>query len=162
MKARCAALLVGFFISIATGSVKAATFSYSFTNAAVDGGTVGGTIILNAAETAATSFTVDSNTTGFGIGRYPGNEDNSFTVDSSGQITSALFVDFGGFNTSPFVTCCSIELSLNSSFGSNLAGLEDLPFTRGGSEDAGLTFTPVVPQTPLPAALPLFATGIAA
>jgi hypothetical protein len=66
----------------------------------------------------------------------------------------------GGFNTSPFVTCCSIELSLNSSFGSNLAGLEDLPFTRGGSEDAGLTFTPVVPQTPLPAALPLFATGI--
>jgi hypothetical protein len=93
MKARCAALLVGFFISIATGSVKAATFSYSFTNAAVDGGTVGGTIILNAAETAATSFTVDSNTTGFGIGRYPGNEDNSFTVDSSGQITSALFVD---------------------------------------------------------------------
>ena len=55
MKAKCAPLLVGFFISMATGSVKADTFNYSFTNLANGGGTVTGTIILDAADTMTTA-----------------------------------------------------------------------------------------------------------
>jgi len=98
MKAKCAALLIGLLVSMVTGPVKANTFSYSFTNTALLPGTdiVKGTITLNAADTAATSLTVDSNTGGFGLGQYIGSPShNSFTV-VSGNIATADFFEQGG------------------------------------------------------------------
>jgi hypothetical protein len=68
---------------MATGPVKADNFNFSFNNPAANGGgTVTGTVILNATDTAATSVTVDTNSTTptFGIGQYVGNpSDNFFT-----------------------------------------------------------------------------------
>ena len=138
------------FISMAACPVKADTFHFSFTNSTNGGGTVTGTIILNATDTAATSLTVDTDTLGFGIGQYVGSPfPNSFTV-VSGQITVANFLDFGSDNKSPAITCCS--LVLNSEFGAGLSN-DSLGVNSGGGD---LTFTPV----PLPGALPLFATGL--
>jgi hypothetical protein len=146
-------ILSAFFISMAACPVKADTFHFSFTNAASNGGgTVMGTIILNATDTAATSVTVDSNTLGFGLGQYVGNPAaNTFTV-VSGQITSSNFLDFGSDNSPPAVLLSSLGLLGGS------GGLENnngnlIQFGPAGS----LTFTPVVP---LPTALPLFATGL--
>jgi hypothetical protein len=119
---------------------------------------VTGTVILNATDTAATSFTVDTNTGNsfgsFGLGQYVPASPNSFTV-ASGQITFANFFKVGGGNGS----CCSITLDFNDPFFGTFAGLEN---GTGGivnfNPSSGLTFTPVVP---LPGALPLFATGLA-
>src|SRR5215471_14503262 len=132
------------FISLATGPVKADTFHFSFVNLAANGGgTVMGTIILNATDTAATSLTVDSNTAGFGLGQYVGNPtSNAFTV-VSGQITSANF--FGTGPTS--VACCTLAFDvtpgIQGGFTNSTATLPVLPV----SDDSGVTFTPVV--TPL-------------
>jgi len=146
-------ILSAFFVSMAACPVEADTFHFSFTNSTNGGGTVTGTIILNATDTAATSLTVDTDTLGFGIGQYVGSPfPNSFTV-VSGQITVANFLDFGSDNKSPAITCCS--LVLNSEFGAGLSN-DSLGVNSGGGD---LTFTPVVP---LPGALPLFATGLGA
>ena len=148
-------ILSAFFVSMAACPVEADTFHFSFTNSTNGGGTVTGTIILNATDTAATSLTVDTNTATptFGIGQYVGSPfPNSFTV-VSGQITVANFLDFGSDNKSPAITCCS--LVLNSEFGAGLSN-DSLGVNSGGGD---LTFTPVVP---LPGALPLFATGLGA
>ena len=125
------------FISMAACPVKADTFHFSFTNSTNGGGTVTGTIILNATDTAATSLTVDTDTLGFGIGQYVGSPfPNSFTV-VSGQITVANFLDFGSDNKSPAITCCSLNLLLsgptvqaglsNDSLGVNGGGAETSP-----------------------------------
>jgi len=157
MKAKCAALLIGLLVSMVTGPVKANTFSYSFTNTALLPGTdiVKGTITLNAADTAATSLTVDSNTGGFGLGQYIGSPShNSFTV-VSGNIATADFFEQGGGNGS----CCTLRIFFSSS--TTIVGLADDTFNvLTGGPETGLTFTPVTSSTPLPAALPLFATGI--
>ena len=146
------------FISMATGPVEASTFAFSFTNILNGDGTVTGVVILNNTDTAATSVRVVSNTDGFGIGEYVGSPEpnfNAFTV-VSGQITSALFLDFGIANTPPAVTCCSIRLEFG---GQNFTGLTNDPDSLSESSRSGLTFTPVS-AVPLPAALPLFATGL--
>jgi hypothetical protein len=130
------------------------TFHFSFNN--LDGGFVTGTIVLNAADTAANSVTIDTNTSGFGIGEYIGNPYyNQFTV-TNGQITSAIFMDFGMWNGSG-VTCCSLDIETNS------AGLSTDPTTsyRYNWINANLTFTPAIDPVPLPGALSLFATGLA-
>jgi hypothetical protein len=148
-------------MAMATDPVQADTFHFSFTNVANGGGTVMGTVILNATDTAATSLTVDSNTAGFGLGQYVGKPfPNIFTV-VSGQITSATFIDFGVNNSAPAVTCCSIQLALASSLlgaSGNDTGLTNTTNGIHSGSGTGLTFTPV----PLPAALPLFATGLGA
>ena len=144
------------FISMATNPVQASTFTFNFSNIANGGGTVAGVVILNNTDTAATSVTVTFNMAGFGIGEYVGAPSfNTFTV-VSGQITSALFLDFGAANTAPVVTCCSLRLSAGSS---NLTGLANNPVDLAESGNTGLTFTPVS-AVPLPAALPLFVTGL--
>ena len=124
------------FISMAACPVKADTFHFSFTNSTNGGGTVTGTIILNATDTAATSLTVDTNsaTPTFGIGQYVGSPfPNSFTV-VSGQITVANFLDFGSDNSSPAITCCSLNLILSGP--TVQAGLSNDPFgvNGGGAE----------------------------
>ncbi len=142
-------MFAALFLSMTVGPVEASTFNFSFTNTANGGGIVTGTIVLNASDTAATSLVVISNTAGFGIGEYVGAPNsNSFTV-TSGQLTDVVFEDFGTNNTSPAQTCCSLSLD-----GSD-AGLTDA--SNGVSSIAtDLTFS----ATPLPAALPLFATGL--
>ena len=148
-------------LSMATDPVRASTFTFSFTNVANGSGTatVTGVAILNNTDTAATSLTVTSNTDGFGIGEYVGVPGiNTFTV-VSGQVVAARFQDFGQLNTPPAVTCCSIDLEFA---GNNASGLENSNMTVHASSRAGLTFTPVVSAIPLPAALPLFATGLGA
>jgi hypothetical protein len=155
-------ILSAFFLSIGTGPVKADTFHFSFTNVANGGGTVMGTVILNATNTAATSVTVDSNTAGFGLGQYVGKPfPNIFTV-VSGQITSATFIDFGVSNSAPAVTCCSIQLALASSLLGSAGNDTGLTNTANGIQSqggTGLTFTPVSAVS-LPAALPLFVGGL--
>jgi hypothetical protein len=147
-----------FFLSMAAGPVEADTFHFSFTNPVANGGgTVTGTIILNATDTAATSLTVDTNTASptFGIGQYIGKPIiNSFTV-VSGQITFVNFLDFGSQN-SP-VTCCSLALRFNVPVLGAEAGLTNDPIFNI-ADGPGPTFSPV----PLPATFPLFATGLGA
>ena len=155
-------------VSIATSlwmsfaaSAATLTFDFSFTNSANGGGTVMGVItgLLDNATSAATSVRVTSNTAGFGIGEYVGNPpSNVFTV-SGGTITAPyIFESFGVLNTSPAVTCCSLAFNLT-------AGIIGAEPTAGLANDrgsvilgSGATFTPVVP---IPATLPLFATGLA-
>jgi hypothetical protein len=72
---------------------------------------------------------------------------NDFTV-SNGQIVAANF-----FSNGPNLS--SLELSSSIMVGV-LAGPEEE--TTGGP----MTFSPVSPATPLPATLPLFATGLGA
>ena len=114
---------------------------------------------MDNATSAATSVRVTSNTAGFGIGEYVGNPpSNVFTV-SGGTITAPyIFESFGVLNTSPAVTCCSLAFNLT-------AGIIGAEPSAGLTNDRvsinfadGPTFTPVVP---IPATLPLFATGIA-
>jgi len=153
-------ILSAFFISMAAGPVKADTFTYSFTNVFNGPGTdtVTGTIILDPTDTFATSLTVDTNTGGFGLGQYIGSPLlNSFTV-VSGQITSAHFASRGQDNNSPAVTCCSLYFPFTT-----WAGLASSPSGASAQFGSDLTFTPVgsTPVVPLPATLPLFATGLA-
>jgi PEP-CTERM motif len=157
-------ILSAFFISMAAGPVKADTFTYSFTNVNNAPGTdiVTGTIILDPTDTFATSLTVDSNTGGFGLGQYVGNPtNNSFTV-VSGNIATADFIDHGASNSSG-VTCCTLRLFLSAI--TNDVGLTMNTFNVFTGTDK-LTFTPAAstptPVVPLPATLPLFATGLGA
>jgi len=93
-------ILSAVFISMAACPVKADTFHFSFNDIANGGGTVTGTVILNATDTAATSVTVDTNsaTPTFGIGQYV----------VSGQITVADFGDLGSNNSSPALLLYSL------------------------------------------------------
>ena len=158
MRKITALVISAFLLSMATAPVKAATFTFSFNNTNNGGGMVAGTLTLNAAETAAVSLTVDTNTqaTHFGIGQYvPGvTVTNSFTV-TNGQITAAEFFYRGMDNSSPNVTCCSLALGFITG-----SGLSTNPGGLDTTFNANLTFTPVV--IPLPATLPLFATGLSA
>ena len=141
-----------------SNQASADTFTFSFTNLGNGGDTVTGTVILNATDTAATSLTVDTNTGGFGLGQYIGSPLlNSFTV-VSGQITSAHFASRGQDNNSPAVTCCSLYFPFTT-----WAGLASSPSGASALFGSDLTFTPVgsTPVVPLPATLPLFATGLA-
>ena len=111
------------YYGVTAATANGDTFHFSFNN--VDDGFVTGTIILNATDAAANSVTIDTNTSGFGIGEYIGNPyNNQFTV-TNGQITSASFLDFGVWNEQygSGVTCCSLVIETNS------AGLSTDPTT---------------------------------
>lgn len=155
-----APILSVFFMSLAMGPVQASTFQFSFFNVANGGGLVTGLVILDKTDTAATSLTVQTNSAGFGIGEYVGNPTNNVFEVHSGQITSAFFLDFGITNTEPAVTCCSIRLELG---GQNFTGLTNESNAINENSHTNLIFAPVVPvfsDVPLPAALPLFASGL--
>ena len=143
---------------------NALTFQFSFNNPAVNDpaqslvqGIISG-LQDNLANQAATSVQVTSNPAGFGVGEYVGNPlVNNFVVQA-GAIIGFSFLSLGGLNSIPAVTCCSLGFGfLNFDAGlSNSAGI--LTQASGG----GLTFTLVPEVVPLPAALPLFATGLGA
>jgi hypothetical protein len=97
------------------------------------------------------------------LGQYVGNPLNNSFVISGGNITdTSKFLTFGNANSSPDVVCCS--LSFAEALGVLTGGLADRPNDVVGSIDNPVTFTlqQATPATPLPAALPLFATGLGA
>jgi len=144
---------------------NALTFQFSFTNSAINDpaqslvqGIISG-LQDNTASQPALSVQVTSNPAGFGLGEYIGiPTGNSFTV-SAGIITHAGLLVFGIDNSSPQVTCCTLDLAFylggqsDAGLGNHLNSVQQAP--------ANVVFTPVA-QTPLPAALPLFATGLGA
>jgi hypothetical protein len=143
---------------------NALTFQFSFTNSAFNDpaqslvqGIISG-LQDNTALQPALSVQVTSNPAGFGLGEYIGiTSSNIFSV-SAGIITHAGFLVFGVDNSSPQVTCCTLLLSLSGE--QHDAGLGN-HINSVQQAAANLVFTPVA-GTPLPAALPLFATGLGA
>jgi hypothetical protein len=135
-------------------------FNFSFTVPGASGYTVMGTLTVDTVAGDATSVVVTNNTAGFGTGQYLPTGflfTNSFTV-SGGTITAYSFQVDGGFNVSPAVTCCTLTM-FSSPVG---AGLSDLPTTTGTVAGVSVAFTPPVSSVPLPATLPLFASGLGA
>jgi hypothetical protein len=133
-------------------SASIATYSFSFT---VGSDFVAGLITVPFPATlgtvAATSVTVTKNSAGFGIGEYVGNPGlNSFTI-FNGNIVDFSFEDFGGQNTSPAVTCCSLAMISNGPAALPSVGLSNLPSTLVLS-DAPVTFNPVSLSVPGPVA----------
>jgi hypothetical protein len=130
---------------LAPVSASALSFNFSFTNVT---GVISG--LADNATSAATSVQVTSNTAGFGVGEYVGNPNvNQFTV-SAGVLTVANFISFGGNNSSPAVTCCSLVLEVLEALfvgGPNLGGLSNSP----GSVSVGfpVTYTPVTVPGPI-------------
>ena len=162
-------------LSVATSlwmsfAASAATlpFNFTFTVPTIGlalGYTVTGMLTVDTVADAATSVVVTNNTAtgGFGTGQYFGSQlfSNSFTV-SGGTITAYSFQSDGGFNVSPNVTCCTLTMFSSTSSSPASAGLSDLPFTTGTVSGVSVAFTPPVSSVPLPATLPLFATGLGA
>src|SRR5262245_20193357 len=141
---------------------NALTFQFSFNNPSSNDpaqslvqGIISG-LQDNLANQAAASVQDTSNPAGFGVGEYVGSPlINIFDVNA-GVIIGFNFVSLGALNSIPAVTCCSLGLGglgLNFDAGlTNSAGINV-------QESAGLTFTLVPEVVPLPAALPLFASG---
>jgi hypothetical protein len=150
-----AALAIGsvatsFWLSLAA-SASALTFDFSFPNN-FPAGTVTGVItgLADNATSAATSVEVTSNTAGFGIGEYIGNPDQNLFEVSGGTLLVAEFIDRGVANTSPALTCCTLEMGP----GVGQTGLSDDPQT-GAFVGGPVTFTLVsVPGPVVGAGLP--------
>jgi hypothetical protein len=143
---------------LAPVSASALTFNFSFTNSTYPE-TVTGVIsgLVDNATSAATSVQVTSNTLGFGLGEYVGSPiANTFTL-SGGLVTSFDFTSFGGENTSPAVTCCSLGLTLSGlPAGAALTNkVNEIDFNVPGA-GLSVTFTPVssVPGPIVGAGLP--------
>ena len=156
-----AALTLSVFAPSAYASV---VYDFTFVNSENGGGTVDGTVTLPSSANgayAASSVMVTSNTAGFGVGEYVGFTqditDNTFVI-SGGEITNAsMFLIFGETNLAPgVVKCCTLDFD---AFASILAGgLSDVGGDVNDGLDDPVTFT--LDTTPIPTALPLFATGI--
>jgi hypothetical protein len=145
----------------------ALTFDFSFTNTVGNvSGTVTGEIVglADNSTSAATNVIIDSYPAGIGLGlatpfdavtTASGVPDNAFTV-TSGLITSYLFESYSFFNWTLCMGPCSPTAFLqNDAINSDFSG-----FFVGTNDP--VTFTPVTNTTPLPAALPLFASGLGA
>ena len=154
-------LAVGFW----SYPANALTFQFSFNNGAANDpaqslvvGIISG-LQDNVLNQQAAHVEVTSNPAGFGVGEYVGNPTaNSFSV-SAGVITKATFTYFGDFNSAPAVTCCSLALDFLVGLVSTAGLTPNSEFFRG--DPTNLTFAAVA-ETPLPAALPLFAGGLGA
>jgi hypothetical protein len=140
---------------------NALTFQFSFNNSpsndpaqSLVAGIITG-LQDNQANQNALSVQVTSNPAGFGVGEYVplGSPFSNFFSVSAGVITSANFLYFGVSNTSPAITCCTFQI--DTFFGTGLSNFDEGVITNS----TNLAFTAVA-ETPLPAALPLFATGI--
>ena len=169
LKLRCfgtlAGVLLGAFIGLGVGNpVQAATFTFSFNN--VNGavnGTVSGMIVLpNGNGTfAASSLSITGFPSALNLGAPPINfvppvNENSFTV-SNGNITSGHFNANINGNTAFLLA----SLVFGNAGASALDLLNCACFgTQGVRDTSSSTLTFAVAATPLPAALPLFATGL--
>src|SRR5262249_20918472 len=147
-----------------SSSVNALTSHFSFNNAPnfdLVEGTISG-LLNNNSLSAATSVQVTSNPEGFGIGEYIGSPNTNLFSVSGGMVQFANFESLGFQNLAgdlangtDGVTCCSLRLSVI-----NGPGLSNNP-NNAGFGSLNLVFTPVS-EILLPAALPLFATGLGA
>jgi hypothetical protein len=151
---------------VLTAPAYAVVYDFTFDNVINGGGTVDGMLTLPSSADgtySASSVIVTSNTAGFGLGQYLGTaRSNSFTI-SGGNITNANFIVFGIDNSSPDVVCCSLQLNNNFLTGTLEGGLADLSALVRNEPADVLTFTMApTSATPLPAGLPLFATGLGA
>jgi hypothetical protein len=157
--------LVGLAVMAESARAAPLSFSFTFTNAAASGGVITGVVeglSDNTSNQQASSLRVLSNTSGFGVGEYIGNPTNNLWSVSNGFIVFGRFEIFGLQNSSPAVTGASMLLQFNDDIIAGLtltrANLNNSPNSviLVGGED--IAFAPV----PIPAALPLFATGVAA
>ena len=144
-----------FVCAAAIYPANALTFQFSFNNSpgndpsqSLVQGIISG-LQDNLADQPATSVQVTSNPAGFGLGEYVPTLDLNFFAVSGGILTLAEFQSFGG----GLGGCCTLGL-IGPAFG--LRNSPDSNFFLGS---ANLTFTAVA-ETPLPAALPLFAGGL--
>jgi hypothetical protein len=139
-------------------------YDFSFINAANGGGTVTGYVVCSNNTTCGTAevvITGNTDPTQFGLGTYENATGQFDTVTiTNGSITSAMVEVFlgGNDNSSLFfyynTVCCGNGFGLT-------------PYSEAfplGSVDATNLFNadPTFGTTPLPAALPLFATGLSA
>ena len=151
------------FLALASGPADALTFDFSFIN--TEGnvtGTVTGEIdglVNNASGQQATAVNIDLYPAGLGtLGTVPISVPlpvstyNKFTVNSSGFLTSVYFAEVNPFTYTLVLNSVAQVFYLSNS--------RDCPACV---EDSLLTITtPSTSATPLPAALPLFATGLGA
>lgn len=156
----------------AAGPVSAGTlsFAFSFDNSAQGGGPVGVVIrgLTDDATSSASSVSVTVNDGGgYGLGEYVSATSgpwNTFTL-ADGQIIGFSFKSLGINNTLPAVICCSLAFSNQNPAGTFIAGLSNQPndFDPGQLDD--IVFVPLDGDAlpiPLPAALPLLASAVAA
>ena len=151
LKTATVAVATSLWLSFAA-SADPLTFDFSFTTITAPKTVMG--VITGLADnttSAATSVQVTSNTAGFGIGEYVGNPSNNSFAVSGETVTGAFFTSFGALNTSPAVTCCSLEISLPAAFRGS-AGLSNSP-TQLVVDAFGATFT-LVPGPIAGAGLP--------
>jgi hypothetical protein len=135
-------------------------YDFTFDDMVNGSGIVDGTVTLPSSANgtyAASSVVVTSNTPGVGLGEYVGNPNPNTFLVSGGNITDADFLDFGVFNSPPAVVCCALRFELVSGV---LSG--DMTVINSGIAVAQNPVTFTLQAAPLPAALPLFVSGLGA
>jgi hypothetical protein len=145
------------------------TFNFSFDGGAVTGEVDG--LTANGSGEQATHVFIDTYPSSVGLNETAPfevtgptlNGFNSFDVNGAGQITAVVFDACNNRCAGPapffppdYIFCMSTPGPLEC--GPPLAFLEGTVFAFGLAAGNDLTFTPVT--TPLPATLPLFATGL--
>jgi hypothetical protein len=157
LRGMCAGIGIGVAALLFSAPSHALTFNYSFGDTA---GTVSGRIVLNAANTQAIDLYIDTSPAIFGLtagydvlANCTDCYGNSFTV-VAGLITAA---NFGArFNS-------GLDIQLNTELNRMELDQQVMPgYTVLDSNGSHSNFSPAVATTPLPAALPLFATGLGA
>ena len=139
---------------------NALTFNFSFDSGAVSGEIDG--LYANGTNKSATHVIIITNTSPISLGTLPSDLvldtvfNNSFNVDASGQVTLMQFLVEG-----PTWTLCLTLLHAITNTCSNAWSAELVQYPNSSVVSAtDLVITPAT--TPLPASLPLFATGLGA
>jgi hypothetical protein len=133
-------------------------YDFTFDDMVNGSGMVDGSVTLPSSANgtyAAISVVVTSNTPGVGLGEYVGNPSSNTFLVSGGNITDADFLDFGVFNSLPAFVCCAVRFKLVTGV---LSG--DMIVANTGIAVAPNPVTFALQATPLPAALPLFVSGL--
>jgi hypothetical protein len=156
MRRILAVLAASAAVSVA-GPAGALTFNFSFINVDYGGDLVEGRVsnLVDNGTSDDGEVAITSNPAGFGVGSYPVEGSNVFTV-ANGTVVDAFYLSFGVFNPDPTTACCSLLLDIGDDGG---VGLSNSPDIVSPSSAASLTFTPA--PIPLPAPFALLAAGIA-
>lgn len=155
----------------AAAPASAVSYAFSFDN---NGAGAVGVVIRGLAfdgTSAATSVSVSLNDGGGGdgVGEYlsvSSAATNTFTL-SSGTILNADFKVLGGNNTEPAIVCCSLTFGFDGPNNTFFAGLSNDPLSVTANPLDEIVFIPIddfeePSPVPIPAALPLLASGAAA